>query len=154
MNSQENITEIDQNNEIVDLDVNYAGLGIRILAYLLDGIIIIPIVLVFEYLLFGNFNSNENPLLRNLLNFSIWTIYYGLTESSKMQGTIGKKICRIMVIDTKGNRLNFKKASLRFIAQIISIIPLGFGIWAIASDEKKQAWHDMLMGCFVIKNEK
>ena len=52
------------------------------------------------------------------------------------------------------NRLTFKKAYLRFLAQFISIIPLGFGIWSIATDKKKQAWHDMLLNCYVIKNQK
>ena len=150
MNMEENLTDIHE-VEKINLDVKYAGLGIRILAYLIDGIFLIPVDLVLEYLIFGNIENNENLMIRNILNLSIWTIYYGITESSKIQATIGKKICGIMVIDIEGNRLNFKKASLRFLAQFLSIIPLGFGIWAIASDKKKQAWHDMLMECYVIK---
>ena len=153
MNSEENLNE-NIETEKIDLDVSYASLGIRILAYLIDGVFIIPIELLIEYLIFGNTNFEENTMLRNILNLSIWTIYYGLTESSKYQATIGKKICGIMAIDYEGNRLTFKKAYLRFLAQFISIIPLGFGIWSIASDEKKQGWHDMLMNCYVIKNQK
>jgi uncharacterized RDD family membrane protein YckC len=153
MDSEENLTEINE-EEKIDLDVKYSGLGIRILAYFIDGIFIIPIDLLIEYLIFGNINDNEYLMLRSILNLAIWTIYYGISESSKYQGTIGKKICGIMVIDTEGKKLSFKKAYLRFLAQFISIIPLGFGIWSIASDKKKQAWHDMLMNCYVIKNQK
>ncbi|MFN7674574.1 RDD family protein [Flavobacterium sp.] len=153
MNSEENLTEKTE-TEKINLDVNYASLGIRILAYLIDGVFIIPLELFIEYLIFRNINFEENSMWRNILNLSIWTIYYGITESSKYQGTIGKKICGIMVIDVEGNRLTFKKAYLRFLAQFISIIPLGFGIWSIATDKKKQAWHDMLLNCYVIKNQK
>jgi uncharacterized RDD family membrane protein YckC len=153
MNYEESQTENNE-NEKIDLDVKYASLGIRILAYLIDGIFVIPLSIVFEYIVFGDTNFEENTLSRNILNLIIWTIYYGITESSKYQATIGKKICGIIVIDTEGKRLSFKKAYLRFLAQFISIIPLGFGIWSIASDEKKQAWHDMLLNCYVIKNQK
>ena len=153
MNSEENLTEKAE-TEKINLDVKYAGLGIRILAYIIDSIFIIPLCFLIEHLIFGNANFEENTMLRNILNLSIWTIYYGVSESSKYQATIGKKICGIMVIDVEGNRLTFKKAYLRFLAQFISIIPLGFGIWAIATDEKKQAWHDMLMNCYVVKNQK
>ena len=153
MNSEVSQTENNE-TEKINLDVKYASLGIRILAYLIDGIFIIPLSILFENLIFGNNNFEENTLSRNILNILIWTIYYGVTESSKYQATIGKKICGIIVIDIEGKRLSFKKAYLRFLAQFISIIPLGFGIWSIASDEKKQAWHDMLMNCYVIKNQK
>ncbi len=153
MNSEVNLIE-NIETEKINLDVKYASLGIRILAYLIDGVFIIPLELFIEYLIFGNTNFEENTMLRNILNLSIWTIYYGVTESSKYKATIGKKICGIMVIDVEGNKLTFKKAYLRFLAQFISIIPLGFGIWSIASDEKKQAWHDMLLNCYVIKNQK
>ena len=149
-----------ENTEQVDsivvenLDVIYASLGSRILAYFLDVLILILPLLVLENMIFGEeFTSSKDSLWRNLFNMVCWTLYYGLTESSDGQATIGKRICGLKVIDEKGEKLTFKKASLRYLAQILSVLPLGFGIWAIATDSKKQAWHDMLLGCYVIKNK-
>ena len=138
-----------------ELPVVYATLGTRILAYLLDVVIvIIPLTMVQVAILGPDFMSPKYSFRTNLISFVVWTLYYGLMESSENQATLGKKICGLMVIDEFGNRLNFTKAALRYLAQIISILPLGFGIWAVATDEKKQGWHDLLLGCYVIKRKK
>lgn len=138
----------------IELNVTYATLGSRIMAYLLDALILLIPLMFLEFMIWGeDFIDPQYSLLRNLLNFAAWTLYYGQTESSDSQATFGKRICGLKVIDENGNKLTFKKAALRYIAQIISIIPLGFGIWAIAKDEKKQGWHDMLLGCYVIQSK-
>jgi uncharacterized RDD family membrane protein YckC len=67
MNSEENLTEKTE-TEKINLDVNYASLGIRILAYLIDGVFIIPLELFIEYLIFRNINFEENSMWRNILN--------------------------------------------------------------------------------------
>lgn len=137
-----------------DLAVVYATLGARIIAYFLDVAILLIPLFVIEGLIFGpDFASSEYSLRRNLFNLVVWAVYYGLMESSESQATFGKKNCGLIVIDELGNRLTFKKAAFRYLAQIISILPLGFGIWAIAKDEKKQGWHDALVGCYVIKGK-
>ena len=146
--------EINDQNQIdapPDLNVVYATLGSRILAYFLDIIIILIPSILIDLILFGpNFYEPNNSFGLNLVHLIIWTLYYGFTESSEQQATYGKRICKLKVIDEYGKRLSFKKASFRFLTQIISIVPLGFGIWSIATDKKKQAWHDMLLGCYVI----
>ena len=137
-----------------DLPVEYASLGSRIAAYILDSLILIVPTYLIDYVVLAVFENSEGVLLiQSVINFAIYAIYYGSLESSEMQATFGKKICDIKVVDEFGNRLSFNKAALRYVAIIISIIPLGFGIWAIATDEKKQAWHDALLGCFVVKNQ-
>ncbi len=142
---------ISDDNSSKDLDVVYATLGTRITAYIIDAIILLIVSYIIEDSILGlDFTSSENSLSRKLLTLVIWTVYYGYMESSEMQATLGKKFCDIKVIDDLGNRLTFKKAAFRYLAQIISILPLGFGIWAIAKDDKKQAWHDMLLDCYVI----
>jgi uncharacterized RDD family membrane protein YckC len=115
-------------------------------------ILIVPLFLI-EITLFEDLARVENSSTINVLAYLVWTLYYGATESSTMQATFGKKICGLMVIDEAGNRLSFKKAAFRFLAQLLSIAPLGFGIWAIANDEKKQGWHDVMLGCYVIKKK-
>jgi uncharacterized RDD family membrane protein YckC len=104
--------------------------------------------------MFGpEFTNPENSFKRNLLNLALWAVYYGFMESSEQQATLGKRICGLKVIDEFGNRLTYRKAILRYLAIIISVLPLGFGIWAIAYDKKKQGWHDALLGCYVVKSK-
>lgn len=136
------------------LNVTYASLGIRIIAYCLDIIILsLPTLFIYFIILGENFNSSENNTYRLLINIVILSLYYAYLESSDLQGTLGKKICGIKVIDIDGKTISFKIAFLRYITQIISIFPLGFGIWAIASNEHNQAWHDAFFDCYVVKNK-
>lgn len=144
--------ELPEYIEPVELNVTYASLGIRILAYLIDTVLLIFPLLFLEFLIWGeNYTSIKYSIWKDLLRAVYWTAYFGYMESSDSQATFGKKICGLKVIDEKGNKLTFKKACLRYLAKVISILPLGFGIWSIAWDEKKQSWHDMLVGCYVIK---
>lgn len=139
--------------EIPELDAEYATLFQRLLAYVIDAIIIVGIVWFFAHL-FGweRMMRRDHLYDQSLFSWLIWTIYYGVFESSAWQGTPGKKMMGIIVVDLYGEPLTFRKAVLHYLAQIISILPLGLGIISIARDAKKQAWHDMLVGCYVVVN--
>jgi uncharacterized RDD family membrane protein YckC len=132
----------------------YAGLGLRILAYIIDIFIMIVPSLLSMFIFIGpDFLHPQHSLKRLLLSITLWGLYYGTTESSDKQGTVGKRIVGIKVIDENGNKLTFKRAVFRYLALYLSVIPLGLGIWTIAKDEKKQGWHDMLTDCYVIMDK-
>jgi uncharacterized RDD family membrane protein YckC len=136
------------------LDVEYAGLGIRILAYVIDFAILILPVLFIDKLVFGVNDPGTNYVAKgSFLNFLLWGFYYGFTESSGSQSTFGKRICRLKVIDENGGKLSFRKAYWHFTLQLVSILPLGLGIFSIASNKKNQGWHDMIIGSYVIVNK-
>ena len=101
-------------------NMNYAGLGRRLAAYLLD---VLPITLLtagFFYLFLGfdetvrayigdrslahrvQFYAERNQIRD--LSFLIWLVYSALLEGSPLQGTVGKLICGIKVVDTEGQR--------------------------------------------------
>jgi uncharacterized RDD family membrane protein YckC len=141
----------DGHAKLPELDVEYAGLGIRIVAYILDiAILLFPIFFI-DKVAFGFDNPGTDYVAKSsFLNFLIWGFYYAITESSDKQATFGKRICKLKVINAKGEALSFRQAYWHFTLQIVSILPLGFGIWAIATDKKKQGWHDMIIGSYVI----
>jgi uncharacterized RDD family membrane protein YckC len=134
-----------------ELNFEYAGLGVRILAYILDGLIIFFPLIIIEGILFQE--EPVSDLNRNFISLFTWTLYYAATESSDMQATFGKRILGLKVIDEYGNKISFTRAALRHLAIILSVLPLGFGIWAIASDKKKQGWHDSLLECLIVKRK-
>ena len=150
--------------------VYYAGFWLRFVAYLIDIVIIwivmIPIFLVFSAM-FGLSMASmaRNPdemaaggsmvgvflLIEAVAVVGVW-LYYAFTESSAWQGTIGKKILGLRVTDLNGNRVSFGRASGRFFGKIVSGFTLLIGYIMAGFTEKKQALHDMIAGCLVVKS--
>ena len=148
----------------------YAGFWLRFVAYLIDIVIIwivmIPIFLVFSAM-FGLSMASmaRNPdemaaggsmvgvflLIEAVAVVGVW-LYYAFTESSAWQGTIGKKILGLRVTDLDGNRVSFGRASGRFFGKIVSGFTLLIGYIMAGFTEKKQALHDMIAGCLVVKS--
>ncbi len=78
-------------------------------------------------------------------------LYYTLMDSSKFQGTLGKMIVRIKVVDDRGNQINFSRATGRYFVRTLlsGILFIGY-IIAIFSD-KRQTLHDLLANTVVLK---
>jgi uncharacterized RDD family membrane protein YckC len=80
-------------------------------------------------------------------------LYYAYFESSDWQASVGKKVMNLIVTDLNGNRISFGRASGRYFAKIISgLIPLGIGYILAGVTEKKQALHDMIASCLVLRS--
>ena len=135
-----------------DLNVTYANLGIRTIATLIDLAIIWSTFLILEMVLFHfNYGVKEFNSYRFFIGLFIWIFYHGLFESSVYQATIGKMLLKLKIIDLFGKRMSFIRATFRCILTIISILPVGIGIWYITTDPKKRSWHDLISGSYVIK---
>jgi len=78
-------------------------------------------------------------------------LYYALMESSEKQATVGKLAMGIKVTDMQGNRLSFGQATGRHFAKIISGLTLLIGYIMAGFTEKKQALHDIIVNCLVVK---
>ena len=78
--------------------------------------------------------------------------YHSLMESSSRQATIGKMLLRIHVTDKTGKRLTLLRAYARYFAKIVSSLTLCAGYIAIAFTKKKQGFHDMTAGTYVLKD--
>ena len=141
----------------------YAGFWWRVLAYILDGLILsivfIPLGLVLGAIMFGA-GIQEDSLEYQMINlgsngFSIlvgW-VYHAFTESSSWQGTLGKKALGLRVTDMNGQRISFARATGRYFGTILSSMICLIGFIMVAFTEKKQGLHDMLAGTLVLKGE-
>jgi uncharacterized RDD family membrane protein YckC len=153
--------------------VAYAGFWLRFVAAIIDGIIIgIPFAPIFFLLIFSALPSIRGvrdpmemftiimPRLFLVLVVSLvgsW-LYWGLMESSGWQATLGKKALGLYVTDLTGHRITFGRASGRFFAgrglsYVLSIGGLYFLVDCICAGftEKKQALHDMIASCLVLR---
>jgi len=79
-------------------------------------------------------------------------LYHAYLESGEKQGTWGKQLMGLYVTDLLGNPITFGRASGRFFAKIVTgMIPLGIGYIMAGFTERKQALHDMIASCLVLR---
>ena len=145
--------------------VAYAGFWLRLVAYIIDAIILgMAGVIAFFPLFRANihafttqnpwevYTSMSRPLFAiRLLALMLSWIYYASMESSSWQATLGKKILGLRVTDLAGNRITFARASGRFFGKILSGMILGIGFLMAGFTARKQALHDILAGCLVLR---
>ena len=58
--------------------------------------------------------------------------------------TLGMQAWRIQLERFDGGRADIPVASLRFLASILSLIPLGLGFWWQLFDKESLTWHDRI----------
>lgn len=156
-------------------EVRYAGFGRRVFALLLDIIILMPFVAFTlrsahlsswgEYRTMQQRNSDRftgsergdlNLLIMArflevyTLIFVVSGTYFVLTESSALQGTLGKRAVGLKVTDLQGRRIGFGRAVGRYLAHILSIWLWFVGFIMAAFTVKRQALHDILAGTLVV----
>jgi uncharacterized RDD family membrane protein YckC len=132
----------------------YAGFWRRVLAALVDGLIIGVVTAPITLSTMGNYAEPGNQAAGSpfypIVTVAQW-LYFALMESSSKQATLGKMALGIKVTDLNGNRIGFGKATGRYFAKILSALILGIGFLMAAFTAKKQALHDMLAGTLVVK---
>lgn len=157
------------------MNTNYAGFGPRLVAVIIDIIIIgvaqsFIIVPLLAAVGFGFASGAENMDFSNpeesagmiagimaligaywILATCIQILYFTFMESSKNQATVGKMAMGIIVTDLNGGKLDFSKALVRNLCKIISNLTMLIGYIMAAFTEKKQALHDMLASTLVVK---
>jgi uncharacterized RDD family membrane protein YckC len=145
--------------------VAYAGFWLRLVALIIDRILLgIAGAIIFFPLFrinahtFATANpwelyiSPSKPIVAiELLSLMTDWIYYASMESSSWQATLGKKILGLRVTDLAGNRITFARASGRFFGKILSGMILGIGFLMAGFTARKQALHDILAGCLVLR---
>jgi uncharacterized RDD family membrane protein YckC len=151
----------------------YAGFWLRLVAYLIDsavltfglGLFIIAamaIVGVGFFLRLGQDIDRGNGFILVVLVMVLcltalvitagaW-LYYAWMESSVKRGTLGKMALGLIVADMQGRRVTFGRATGRFFAKMITgMIPFLIGYIMAGFTEKKQALHDMIASCLVLR---
>ena len=140
----------------------YAGFWLRFVASLIDGAIwtilaLIVVVAGWMLLMRLAFSGTPELVLTALIALPLfalwlgWYFYHTIFESSAWQGSIGKRIVGLYVTDKAGNRLTFGRAAGRNFSKMISDMTLGVGYLMAGFTEKKQALHDIIAECLVLR---
>jgi uncharacterized RDD family membrane protein YckC len=134
--------------------VAYGGFWIRVVAYIIDGILLTIVYGIVARLLgidiFEPDWRHYDPM-GNLLSLVISWLYFALLESSVRGATVGKMAMGLRVVTSDGQRLSFMNATGRYFAKILSAIILFIGFIMVAFTDKKRGLHDMIAGTLVIK---
>jgi len=140
--------------------LEYAGFWVRLVAYLIDSLIIgavqlvLTLILTFSVGLLGDFSEQGEAAMGMIV--SLFSVALGLGYAVFFTGhcgqTPGKMALRIKVIHIDGSQISYGRAALREIpAKFISGILLGIGYLMVAFDDKKQGLHDRIANTYVIK---
>lgn len=136
----------------------YAGFWLRWVAAVLDGILLSMVDIGTHMALFAVPGASLGwppfyGMFRggNMLWLIIAWLYFAFMESSQYQATLGKMALGLIVTDLQGQPISFGRASGRFWGKYISYLTLLIGFMMAGWTQQKQALHDMMAGCLVIR---
>jgi uncharacterized RDD family membrane protein YckC len=130
----------------------YAGFWRRFAANLVDGLVIVPMMLLPMALIFFVPKGLWLVLvLMYVLNIVLPWIYMATMESSAWQASLGKRALGIKVTGLEGQRVSFGRATGRYFAKWLSAIILNIGYILAGFTERKQALHDFVAETLVVR---
>jgi uncharacterized RDD family membrane protein YckC len=95
----------------------------------------------------------EYPLGYRLYLLTVMYVYFAISWHKQGQ-TLGMRTWKIRLERTDGRLPTWWDTFLRFIASIISLLPLGLGFWWSIWDKDKRCWHDILSGTRLVRVDK
>ncbi|KGO82043.1 RDD family protein [Flavobacterium beibuense] len=143
----------------VNINFTTASVGERVLAYLLDIVIImsyygVVLFLIFSIFDMSNFTESDGASVMAVYGLiSLPVVFYALFFENLMEGqTVGKKILKIKVIKIDGYQSSFADYLIRWLFRIIEVTPpFSFiGLIVMIINDKTQRIGDMAAGTAVI----
>jgi uncharacterized RDD family membrane protein YckC/Tfp pilus assembly major pilin PilA len=137
----------------------FAGFWLRLVAAILDGIIINVVFWVVSFILIAAIASSGDSAAIGIASVFTYILsivgnwlYFALMESSSKQATVGKMALGLKVVDEQGERIGFGRATGRHFGKLISSLIIGIGFLMAAWTRKRQCLHDILASSLVVRN--
>jgi uncharacterized RDD family membrane protein YckC len=146
----------------------YAGFWLRAVAYLVDSLllgVVVGFAILMPLMERGAIAKNDPwALLTGALTRQVFAIqllvtmvswlYFASFESSIWQATPGKRLLGLVVTNLEGHRISFARASGRYFGKILSGTLFFIGFLIAGFTPRKQALHDLLASCLVLRRPK
>ena len=133
-------------------EVAYAGFWRRLLAHLIDTLVIGAAGVTLGALVIAVAPDNLIALANVVpVTFAVGWAYYVLFESSPARGTLGKFALNLFVADLHGDPISYRRAAFRYFFKSLSTLLLGLGWLMVAFTPRKQALHDVIAGTLVLR---
>jgi uncharacterized RDD family membrane protein YckC len=139
------------------VQARYASIWLRFVAFVIDGFaLMIPSMIVVSVISPPAASSQNPDAARGfaLILLVGWWLYFAIMESSAKGATLGKMLLHLRVTDMKGDRISFARATGRFFAKALGILTFYIGFLIAVFTAKKQALHDLISGCLVVREKK
>ncbi|MBA6390512.1 RDD family protein [Colwellia sp. BRX10-3] len=138
----------------MDEPIQYVGFWPRVIASLIDTVILFMLTSPILYLIYGGEYFDSYGATHGLTDFIISyllpiaaVILFWIYKSA----TPGKMAISAKIVDgNTGGKPTTKQYIIRYLSYYVSLFALGLGFFWIAWDEKKQGWHDKIAGTVVI----
>ena len=141
----------------IDIDFEIAGVGPRILAYLIDVLMFVLIFLLFVLanLFIGKLASDILVGIGVLVYFILYVFYDLLCEIFMNGQSVGKRVMKIKVISLDGGRPSVSQYTLRWLFRIVDFLLTSnlCALISVAVSEKSQRVGDMVAGTVLIRTE-
>lgn len=157
---EEEVTDRFTVRSVLPENVERGGLTVRMAAAFLDCSLLAIILGGFILIGIGAFSMGDKPLgtvglLRlagpiYLLLLLIGTCYYTLFLGSSGQ-TPGMMVFGLKVMSADGDGIGYGRAFIRLAATVPSVGMAGLGLLAIPFHADRQAWHDRIAQCIVVR---
>ena len=134
----------------------YGGFWIRVVAYIIDGIILGIIGGIFSVPLGVNY-SNVNSLSSGAARASngidlVLSLVYFVGLWTYLGGSIGQRVLGMRVVDAStGQPIGLGKAVVRWLGLLLSFFVCFVGVIWVAFDPRKQGWMDKIAGTVVVR---
>jgi len=137
--------------------LRYSGFWSRVGAGLVDVFLLLLFIWPVMYLIYGpDYWSDEGPLIAGTADLIItWILPTIITLAFwiGLQATPGKLAIKSSIVDARtGAHPGAARMMIRYVAYLISMLPLGLGFWWIAFDKQKRGWHDIIAGTVVVES--
>jgi uncharacterized RDD family membrane protein YckC len=133
---------------MAETNENYGGFWIRLLAYVVDGLIVgIGFFLIVMLLSVMGLEL----IAPELILFVVGLLYFAFMQASPRQATYGKSLVGLKVTGYGGERISFARALAREVAKILSSLTLLIGFIIAGFTKRKQALHDFIASTYVVR---
>ena len=134
----------------------YAGFWTRVVAFLIDLIVVYATASLLNTLSFGLLNKQiDFPILgEESLSYVIVIFTYFIAMTYFFSQTLGKMIMKIKVETNKGDKLSFTDVIYReLVGRLLTIFLANLPYLAIAFTNKKKGLHDYIADTVVVKED-
>ena len=131
----------------------YGGFWIRVVAYIIDGILLGVVGLIVDAIFRVNPTDTSSSAYTGAegINFVIWFIYFAAFWSY-WSASPGQRIFKLRVVDANTMQpISTGKAVVRALGLFIAFIVCFIGVIWVAFDARKQGWADKIAGTVVLQ---
>ena len=137
-------------------DTVYAGFSARMAAYLIDGVILWVAgnlmlgSLDYVFQMNGMMRPEDRLALGRFLRPLMGMLYFIALEGGA-SATIGKMMMQVRVETEDGAPVGFARSVGRNLGKVVSVVILGLGFLMPLWTARRQALHDMMAKCVVVR---